>query len=255
MDEMQVLSARPMTCERHGDYESRQLFGVVWSRCPTCSAEAAVEDERKRKEAEDEERLRRWNAGLKHAGIPPRFTARSLENFEAVTDAQKFALEFAQNFADELVSRRQTGRCAVFVGKPGTGKTHLAVGIGLHALEASKSVLFTTVTRLVRRIRDTYNKGCSETEIQAVSVFTSPHLLILDEIGVQRGTEDEKLLLFDVLNDRYESRRSTILLSNLPSDALRGYLGDRVFDRLKEDGGQVVVFDWESRRGQIGGVE
>lgn len=255
MNDLKAFEGKLSECQQHGAYESRNLFGAVWSRCPICSARDAAEDERKRLADQDEERQRRWQATVKHSGIPPRFQSRTLDTFEAVSDSQKAALTFAQDMADELVSRNRTGRCAVFIGKPGTGKTHLAVGIGMHALQARRTVLFTTVTRLIRRIRDTYNKGSDETEIEAVSVFTNPDLLILDEIGVQRGTDDEKLLLFDVLNDRYENQRSTILLSNLPADALRGYLGDRVFDRLKEDGGQVVVFNWDSRRAQIGGVE
>ncbi len=246
---------KPATCEQHGDFESRNVFGSVWSRCPVCAEEAEQARQQRQRMADEEARNERWQGAVHCAGIPPRFTTRTLDNFIATSQAQKAALTFAQDMADELVSRHQTGRCAVFVGKPGTGKTHLAVGIGMHALKARHTVLFTTVTRLIRRIRDTYNKGNEETELQAVSVFTKPYLLILDEIGVQRGTDDEKLLLFDVLNDRYENQRSTILLSNLPAKELRGYLGDRVFDRLKEDGGQVVVFDWESRRGQIGGVE
>ena len=145
------IQTKAATCQAHGDFTSRNMFGTVWSRCPTCSANEAAEDDRRRVAAEDEERMRRWQAAVKHAGIPPRFTNRTLESFEAVSQAQKLALTFAQDLADELVSRNRTGRCAVFVGKPGTGKTHLAVGIGMHALQARQTVLFTTVTRLIRR--------------------------------------------------------------------------------------------------------
>lgn len=85
-----------------------------------------------------------------------------------------------------------------------------------------------------------------------------PDLLILDEVGVQFGSDTERLLLFDILNERYERRRPTILMSNLALDdaeeggrvvpGIKSYLGERVFDRLREDGGQSVVFDWPSHR-------
>jgi DNA replication protein DnaC len=80
--------------------------------------------------------------------------------------------------------------------------------------------------------------------------MTDMDLLILDEIGVQFGSETERNLLFDVLNERYEDCKPTLLLSNLPKQDVAKYLGERVMDRLREDGGRVVVFDWESHRGR-----
>ena len=76
-------------------------------------------------------------------------------------------------------------------------------------------------------------------------------LLILDEVGVQFGSDTEKLILFDVLNERYEKRRPTLVLSNLSLPDVEQYLGERIFDRLREDGGEAVVFDWESHRGNV----
>lgn len=57
------------------------------------------------------------------------------------------------------------------------------------------------------------------------------------------------MLLFDVLNERYERRKPTLMLSNLTAQEVAAYLGERVMDRLREDGGRVIVFDWESHRG------
>jgi DNA replication protein DnaC len=78
-----------------------------------------------------------------------------------------------------------------------------------------------------------------------------PDLLILDEVGVQFGSDTEKLLLFDVLNERYEQRKPTLLLSNLALDGVKAFLGERIYDRLREDGAEAVVFDWDSWRGRI----
>ena len=111
------------------------------------------------------------------------------------------------------------------------------------------TALFTTTLRAIRRIKDSWRHGGGETESTAIAALVFPDLLILDEVGIQFGTDAEKMLLFDVLNDRYEKRRPTLLLSNLTLSEVRGYLGERVFDRLREDGGEVVVFDWASHRG------
>lgn len=243
------VAERHEQCIKHGTFVSRCFFGSIWTRCPACEVEIRAHEEEARAEAERDRAALAWRASVSRAGIPQRFEGRTFDGYVAESNAQKAALEFARAFGEEVASGAANGRCAVFVGKPGTGKTHLAVAIALRAMEGRKSAAFTTVTRLIRRIRDTYNRGSAETETQAVFAFTSPDLLVLDEVGVQRGTEDEKLLLFDVLNERYECRKSTVLLSNLAAAELRGYLGDRVFDRMREDGGRVIVFDWSSHRG------
>jgi DNA replication protein DnaC len=54
--------------------------------------------------------------------------------------------------------------------------------------------------------------------------------------------------MFDILNERYEKRHPSLLLSNLTPGEVKTFLGERVYDRLREDGGQCVPFDWESYR-------
>jgi DNA replication protein DnaC len=101
---------------------------------------------------------------------------------------------------------------------------------------------------MVRRVKDTWSDDRVETEKQAIQALASVHLLILDEVGVQFGSPFEENLMFDVLNSRYENRLPTILISNLTSEKAATFLGERVVDRLREDGGSVVVFDWQSHR-------
>jgi DNA replication protein DnaC len=115
----------------------------------------------------------------------------------------------------------------------------------------SRAVMFATVMRAIRSVKDTWSKEAEKTETEAIAMLTAPDLLILDEVGVQFGSETEKLILFDVLNERYEKRLPTLLLSNLDLGGVRTYLGERVFDRLREDGGEVVIFDWQSHRGRV----
>lgn len=238
-------------CEKHGDFESRNIFHRYWTGCCACS-----EEERKVKEEETaakraEEESAKWFRRLEVSGIPARFRERSFDNYVVQGEGHDRVLELSRRLAEDIAAGTAAGRCAVFIGRPGTGKTHLAAAIAMRAMRAGRSARFTTVTRLIRRIRDTYNRGSAETESQAIEVFTAPEVLVLDEVGVQRGTEDEKMLLFDVLNDRYESRRSTILLSNLSVADVRVYLGDRIFDRMREDGGMSLVFDWASYRSEV----
>ena len=241
-------------CAEHGAYTATNFFGDHWTGCPKCLIELKVKQEEeqvlKEKEAALEREQLRWKAKINGAAIPERFKDRTLDTYIAKTTGQKKALDFAKEYAANFDQVMQTGRCAIFVGKPGTGKTHLAIGIALEIIQQKRSPLFVTVQRLIRRVKDSWSTH-NETETEVVDAFASPDLLILDEIGVQFGSEFEKQMLFDVLNERYEKRKPAILLSNIPREQLADYLGERVTDRLREDGGKMIGFDWDSYRRKL----
>jgi DNA replication protein DnaC len=71
-------------------------------------------------------------------------------------------------------------------------------------------------------------------------------LLILDEFGIQIGSEHEKMLLFRIINKRYENLKPTILISNLSPAEIKNF-EERIFDRLKENG-ILLSFSSESNR-------
>ena len=199
------------------------------------------------KQAELERQQRRWMAKIGKAAIPERFKDRTLDSYIAKTSGQQKALAFAKEYAENFDQVLKTGRSAIFVGKPGTGKTHLAAGIALSIMQQQRTALFVTVQRLIRRVKDSWRTK-QETESEVINAFASPDLLILDEVGVQFGSEFEKQLLFDVLNERYEKLKPSILLSNIPNEQLADYLGERVMDRLRENGGALIGFNWNSYR-------
>lgn len=241
-------------CEKHGEFKRRamEILGhrYMASNCPACMDEEAAAEQRKRDERQAENARKQWEAKIGRSGIPERFADRTLDAYLAKTEGQHRALAFARRYADDFKAVAKIGRGALFLGKPGTGKTHLAVGIALQVMrDPKRSALFCTVMRAIRTIKDTWRKGAEQAEADAIEALVFPDLLILDEVGVQFGSEAEKLLLFDVLNERYERRRPTLLLSNLTAPEVAAYLGERVMDRLREDGGEVVVFDWASHRG------
>lgn len=246
------LKTQISRCDNHGEFESRNFIGRVWSKCPACTADALAAEKLHEAAKAREAKVRAWQRQIGESGIPERFHTRTLNTFKAENEGQRNALNFARAFADSFEQGPKTGRGAIFLGLPGTGKTHLAVGIGMQLMRQGRPVLFATVMRAIRRIKDTWARGAEESESQAVAALVFPDLLILDEIGIQFGTETEKNLLFDVLNERYERRKSTLLLSNLPLDQVKAYLGERIFDRMREDGGEVVPFGWESQRARMG---
>lgn len=238
----------PGHCDEHGDFEGI-VFGGKGPFCPTCA-----ERRRKAEEAERQAELAREWAERKaaillgRAAIPPRFADRRLENFNPHSAGPAAALAVAKQFVQEFDQCLETGRSLIFCGGVGSGKTHLSVGICHGVIALGRVAVFTSVLGAIRSIKETYRKGSELTEADALERLIEPDLLVLDEVGVQFGSETEKMYLFEIINGRYENLRPTIVISNLAKDPLTEFLGERAVDRLREGGGKMVIFDWPSYR-------
>lgn len=244
-------SEKPATCEQHGDYTSRgiQLGRIMrWMGCPECSkiAQAAQEAEQAAKDAADAQR--RLEARLDRSGIPLRYRSKDFASFVAANDAQEKALSVAMEYATNFADHGARGTVLVFSGLPGTGKSHLAIAIA-QAIMTTHTALYTSAIDAVRMIRNTWRRDSAKSETDVLDMLASVHLLILDEVGVQYGTEAEQVSLFDIIDKRYRDMMPTILLTNQNKAGMKAFLGDRSFDRLRE-GGLWVTFDWESHRGK-----
>jgi len=236
------------TCSTHGEYMSTKTPGG-WTQCPVCvEARVKANLEAERQELAAEMRRRRADALIGRAAIPERFLDRTLSNYVASSPGAAKALKVAQTYADNFDAVLADGSSLIFCGGVGTGKTHLAVGIARRVIERELIAVFTSVLGAVRTVKETYRKGSEISEEQAIARLIEPDLLILDEVGVQFGSDTEKMILFEIINGRYEAVKPTILISNLALDPLEQFIGERTLDRLREGGGQLIVFDWPSYR-------
>ena len=116
------------------------------------------------------------------------------------------------------------GDNVIVLGPPGVGKTHLAVSLGLKAIEAGYRVLFTTAAHLIT----TLTKAHAEARLDdKLKVFTTPRLLIIDEIGYLPIDRIGANLFFQLISRRYE-RGPMILTSNQSFGAWGEVFGDRI---------------------------
>lgn len=185
---------------------------------------------------------------LSSVNIPPRFVNETFETFKATTQPAKHNLTVCQQYVNTWEDRKNAGEGLIFCGIPGTGKTHLAVSIAREIAEdLQESVFITTAARIIRAFRRTWSGNSEFSELDVLAKYCDPDLLIIDEIGVQYGTDSERNILFEVINDRYEYLLPTILVSNLPLNELEEMLGERVVDRLLQ-GGTVLTFNWPTYR-------
>src|SRR5256714_3101089 len=157
-------------------------------------------------------------------------TVKSLDSFEfaAIPSLNKtLVLELARC---EYVARREN---VIAVGNSGTGKTHIALGLGLAACQKGLSVGFITAAALVHELIEARDEKRLLRRQRQLAAYK---LLIIDELGYVPLSTTGAELLFEVFSQRYE-RGSALVTSNLPFDEWTGVFGSErltgaLLDRL-----------------------
>lgn len=240
-----------LNCDKHGDYPQKKLTWfngkvTLFSNCPACVKEKRDEIQEREKAKADADEKARWERAQSRAGVTPRNAEMRFKNYRTETPEQKHIHDTCNSYAKRIYDGEQV-ESMIITGKVGTGKTMIATCM-INALYKSKQVLIIKLADMLRYIKGAYQNGAEYTEFQAIEKFAKYDLLILDEVGASRETDNDKLLIFDVIDGRYQNMLPTVIISNLNIDGIKEVLGDRVVDRLRDGGGKMIGCNWESYR-------
>jgi DNA replication protein DnaC len=150
--------------------------------------------------------------------------------FPARKSLEEFDFDHARGLKREVIAHLGTldfvaaRENVVFLGPPGTGKTHLAIGLGIRACQAGHRVAFATAAQWVARLADAHAAGRLQPEL--VRLGRSP-LLVVDEVGYIPFEAEAANLFFQLVSARYE-RASLIVTSNKPFGRWGEVFGDDV---------------------------
>ena len=169
----------------------------------------------------------------------------TLEDFDFLFNPQVPKAKVLDIATCAFVNRRQN---VLLLGPTGLGKSHIAQAVGHRACKAGFTVLFTASQDLFKQLRAARGDGTYDRKLLK---FTTPDLLIIDDLGLRQLQYDEPMDLYEIIRLRYQ-HRSMVITSNRSPSELGDLFGDPLLasaamDRLLHEA-HIVVLEGDSFR-------
>jgi DNA replication protein DnaC len=140
-----------------------------------------------------------------------------------------------RDFTDDLDGNLAAGRGICFIGDVGTGKTSLAMLVSKLAMEAGHSAAVYSLPKLLTRIRRTYDSNAGDLSYsEFFARLTSVDLLHIDDLGATNQTDWVMEQLFSIVDERYATKKSIVVTTDLEIGELEDQIGARTVSRLVE---------------------
>ena len=183
---------------------------------------------------------------VKRAGFP---FLRTLDDFNFSRQSELRLVSLGSFTGPDFVTE---GRNLIFLGRPGRGKTHLAVAIAYKAIQNGFDARFATAANLIDELSRASRKN---TFRKALKPWIQPDVLVIDELGYLACTPDAANVLYHVVNERHLKRKPIVITSNKDLQTWGDVLLDRdlgavIVDRLLERA-RVFKLDGPSNRSDL----
>ena len=221
--------SEPAACSGCGAPYRALSLGAHHLNCPTCDCVIRRARARERQEWQEQERDQR----LAVANISPRLAECTFERFQPEEgNWQAFQQCAAYPKRWPLQMKEAQGSGLLLWGKPGRGKSHLAVAVVLALLDQEVEVRFITVPDFLSELRDGLRQNVAEGE--TIGRLATVPLLVLDDLGAEKDTIWANETLYRLINRRYQNLLPLVATTNCDLNQLEQLLGARIVSRLLE---------------------
>ena len=182
------------------------------------------------------------NRLFRQADIPERYKWKFVDDFQMTapdgTHIELAGTVYHRIHQDLIEAAQEPKRGYLLHGNPGTGKTLMGcIALNELMLRWTKSGRFLSLSRTYfQKLRDTYSADSERYghTWQILEELCNMPYLVLDDFGLQRGTEWEIEMLYDLVDARYGDQRFTVVTTNQPLDELKDLATGRIYSRLVE---------------------
>jgi len=158
-----------------------------------------------------------------------RYQEKELRNF-IINNENRFAINRVLKYLKEEEYKRGVG--LLFIGKVGTGKTHLAISIWKEILKRKIAGIYINTVDLFHILRSRIGNESEISFEETLELVKKSKFLALDDLGVEKDTEFVNEILFSIIDYRYEKKLPTFITTNLTLDEIKRNLSERTVSRI-----------------------
>lgn len=198
---------------------------LSWISIVDCDCKEYQDEKEKQKQLEEKQKMEqeefeRRQAEIdkikkvfKNSNITRRGMKRTFSSFE-VNKTNRKAYEISKKYVENWEKFKAEGTGLIYIGKFGTGKTHLAFAIANELLNKGIPVVYETLINLMEKLKLGYEKDSDLGYYEVLKLYCECDLLIIDDLGKEKLSEWVLEKLFQIINTRYENMLPILITTN-----------------------------------------
>ena len=184
------------------------------------------------------------------SGVAPRYRAATPEHVRPLSPSSKTLAAAVRAYTRDLKQRVQAGEGMVLLGPPGLGKTLALSAIINSACTRYHGPVYAVWPDVLAELKAGFSGDRSDPRRKAIDRLRDCPVLALDELGVKAASDFDHGELFGLVDHRYRAQLPTLAAANCTQANFAHLVGERVADRLREQG-PMIVLTGDSLRGTV----